>query len=56
MVGYRKFAVALCCWASTSLLCLAGLLNGGEYVTSLGLIVGLYGAANTISKFTSPAK
>ena len=56
MIGYRKFTVAICCWASTSLLCLAGLLTGGEYVTSIGLIVALYGTANAVGKFAPPAQ
>jgi len=56
LIGYRKFLVALCCWASTSLLCMAGLLTGGEYVTSIGLIVALYGTANTVGKFAGGAQ
>ncbi len=56
LIGYRKFIVAICCWASTSLLCLAGLLTGGEYVTSIGLIVALYGTANTVGKFAGGAQ
>jgi hypothetical protein len=34
-------------------LALAGILAGSEWVTALGLIVGLYGAANVGEHFTN---
>ena len=50
LIGYRKFIVAVACWASTSLLCAAGLVDGGQYVTAVGLIVALYGAGNVAAR------
>lgn len=49
--GYRKFAVALLFWLSSTVLCLLGLISGGDFVTIAGLVVGLYGAANAASKY-----
>ena len=49
-VGYRKFIVAMACWASTSGLCAAGLVDGGQYVTAVGLILALYGAGNVAAR------
>lgn len=48
--GSRKFIVAMACWGSTSLLCAAGLVDGGQYVTAVGLIVGLYGTSNIAAR------
>lgn len=50
LIGYRKFIVAMACWLSSSLLCAAGLVDGGQYVTAVGLIVGLYGTSNVVAR------
>jgi len=46
LLGYRKFTVALCCWASSSLLCVSGQIAGDQYVWAIGLVVGTSSAAN----------
>ena len=56
LIGYRKFTVAMACWLSTSALAAAGLVDGGQYVTAIGLIVGLYGTSNVAARMLPAAK
>lgn len=42
----RKVTVALCVWASSSLLCLTGQVDGPTYAEIVKWMLGLYGAAN----------
>ena len=56
MTGYRKFAVAMAFWLSTSLLCAFGRVDGGQYVMAIGLIIGLYGAGNVGEHFSPSAR
>ena len=55
MIGYRKFTVAVLFWASATALCVAGRLDGGQYVTLASWVMGLYGAANAAGKFGARA-
>lgn len=54
LIGYRKFIVALCCWASSVLLCLNGQVTGEQYVILVGLVVGMFGVANIGAKIIAP--
>ena len=51
--GKRKFVVALLALCMSFVLALAGILAGGQWVTAIGFVVGLYGAANVGEHFTS---
>jgi len=44
--GKRKFTVALLALVMSFVLALAGILAGEQWVVAVGLVVGLYGAAN----------
>jgi len=44
--GNRKFIVALIALVMSFVLALVGVLAGEHWVTTIGLIVGLFGAAN----------
>ena len=50
--GKRKFTVALLALVMSFVLALADILAGSEWVTALGLIIGLYGAANVGEHFS----
>lgn len=56
LIGYRKFIVAVLFWLSSTVLCLLGMIDGGEFVAVSGLVMGLYGAANAASKYSGGAK
>lgn len=42
----RKFALAMLFSISTIVGLFTGFLGGGEFIAAMGLILGLYGAAN----------
>jgi len=44
--GQRKFVIALLALLCSFALALVGKMTGSEWVTAVGLVVGLYGAAN----------
>ncbi len=46
MKGTRKFTVALLALGMSFVLALIGTLDGSEWVMAVGLVVGLFGAAN----------
>ncbi len=50
--GKRKFVVALLALGMSFALALVGILAGSEWVTAIGLILGLYGAANVGEHFS----
>jgi hypothetical protein len=54
--GKRKFIIALLCWAGATAGLLLSKLDGGAYVAALGLVMGLYGAANVGAKATDKMK
>ena len=51
--GKRKFTVALLALGMSFALALFGILAGSEWVTTVGLILALYGAANGFEHFTN---
>ena len=47
----RKFALAMLFSISTIVGLFTGFLLGGEFIAAMGLILGLYGAANVGQRF-----
>jgi len=47
----RKFAIAMLFSISTIVALFTGFLGGGEFITAMGLILGLYGAANVSQRY-----
>ena len=45
LYGRRKFTIALLALTMTFVLAVCGIVSGGNWVTGVGLIVGLYGGA-----------
>jgi len=45
LYGRRKFTIALLALIMTFVLAFCGIVSGGNWVTAVGLIVGLYGGA-----------
>ena len=50
--GKRKFTIALLALAMSFVLALSGIIAGSEWVTAIGFIIGLYGAANVGEHFS----
>lgn len=48
MKGNRKFSIALLSVVLTFILGLVGVVDGGNWVAAVGLIVGLFGGANAM--------
>ena len=49
--GWRKFIVAMSALTMSFILGFVKVVDGGEWVAAVGLIVGLYGAASAAGKF-----
>lgn len=47
----RKFAIAVAILYALTTALFTGFISGGEYITGITLILGLYGASNVAEKF-----
>lgn len=52
MKGWRKYSIAAAALLFATLLCAIGKVSGGEYVTAVGLVLGLFGAGNVGERIT----
>lgn len=54
MMGYRKLIACLAGILSATVAVASGWIDGGQYVTVMGISVGGFLTANTISKAKNP--
>lgn len=47
----RKYAIAVTSMLGIHVALFSGFIGGSEYITGLGLIIGLYGASNIGEKY-----